>query len=246
MASLAGKVAIVTGASRGIGRAIAERLAQDGAAVVVDYSQSESAAQEVVAAIESKGGKAISIQADLSQIKDIRRLFQTTLEQFGQLDILVNNAGTSLYKPLAETTEEEFDHQFTVNAKGTFFALQAAAQHMTDNGRIVSVSTAGTISGGIKFSAYVGSKSAIEGFTLCLAQELGERGITVNTVLPGIIETEMSTKTLSEDAQQAMIAQTPLRRMGKPEDVADVVAFLVSDQARWITGRNIPVDGGLA
>ncbi len=243
MASLTGKVAIVTGASRGIGRAIAERLAQDGATVVVDYSQSADKAQEVVAAIEAKGGTAIALQADMSQVAQIRSLFQETIDKFGKIDILVNNAGTSLFKPLAETTEAE---QFALNAKGTFFALQEAAKHLSDNGRIVNISTAGTVSGGANFAAYVGSKSAIEGFGLCLAKELGGRGITVNAVLPGITETDMSLETLPDEARQAMVAQTSLGRLGKPEDIADVVAFLVSDRARWITGRSIQADGGLS
>ncbi len=246
MASLTGKVAIVTGASRGIGRAIAERLAQDGATVVVDYSQSADKAQEVVAAIEAKGGTAIALQADMSQVAQIRSLFQETIDKFGKIDILVNNAGTSLFKPLAETTEAEFDKQFALNAKGTFFALQEAAKHLSDNGRIVNISTAGTVSGGANFAAYVGSKSAIEGFGLCLAKELGGRGITVNAVLPGITETDMSLETLPDEARQAMVAQTSLGRLGKPEDIADVVAFLVSDRARWITGRSIQADGGLS
>lgn len=246
MSSLQGKVAIVTGSSRGIGRAIAERLAQDGATVVVDYSHSADKAEEVVSTIEAAGGKAIAIQADMSQVADIRRLFQETIDRFSKIDILVNNAGTSLFKPLAETTEEEFDKQFALNARGTFFALQEAAKRLSSGGRIVNISTGGTVKGGANFAAYVGSKSAMEGFGMCLAHELGERGITVNAVLPGVTETDMNLDTLPEEARQAMIAQTPLGRLGKPADIADVVAFLVSDQARWITGRNIPVDGGLA
>lgn len=246
MTSLTGKVAIVTGASRGIGRAIAERLAQDGATVVVDYSHSADKAQEVVSAIEAKGGTAIALQADMSQVAQIRTLFQETIDKFGKIDILVNNAGTSLFKPLAETTEAEFDKQFALNAKGTFFALQEAAKHLSDNGRIVNISTTGTVSGGANFAAYVGSKSAIEGFGLCLAKELGARGITVNAVLPGLTETDMSLETLSDEARQAMVAQTSLGRLGKPEDIADVVAFLVSDRSRWITGRSIQADGGLS
>lgn len=246
MASLAEKVAIVTGASRGIGRAIAEKLAQEGATVVINYSHSADKAQEVVSAITAQGGKAIATQADISRVADISRLFQETVDKFGKLDILVNNAGISLFKPLAETTEQEFDQQFALNAKGTFFALQEAALKVSDGGRIVNISTGGTVNGGANFSAYVGSKAAIEGFSKCLAKELGQRGITVNTVLPGVTETDMNLETLPEEARAAMIAQTPLGRLGKPEDIADVVAFLVSDQARWITGRNIPVDGGLA
>lgn len=245
MGDLTNKVAIVTGASRGIGRAIALRLAQAGATVVVDYTHNADKAEEVVSSITAMGGKAIAIQADMSKITDIRRLFQETMNRFGKLDILVNNAGASLFKPLVETTEEEFDHQFALNAKGTFFALKEAARQISDQGRIVNISTGGTVNGGANFAAYVGSKSALEGFGMCLAKELGDRGITVNAVLPGVTETDMNLETMPEKARQAMIAQTSLQRLGKPEDIADVVAFLVSDQARWITGRNIPVDGGL-
>ena len=246
MANLTGKVAIVTGSSRGIGQAIAERLGQDGATVVVNYTHSADKAKGVVSTIETAGGKAIALQADMSQLPDIRRFFQEVMNQFDRFDILVNNAGVSLHKPLVETTEAEFDQQFALNAKGTFFALQEAARQISDNGRIVNISTGGTVNGGANFAAYVGSKSALEGFGMCLAKELGDRGITVNAVLPGVTETDMNLETLPEAARQAMIEQTPLKRLGQPADIADVVAFLVSDQARWITGRNIPVDGGLA
>ena len=147
MASLKGKVAIVTGASRGIGRAIAEQLAQDGASVVVNYAHSIDKAQDVVSAIEVEGGKALAVQADINQPADIRRLFQEIIDRFGHLDIVVNNAGIAIYKPLVEATEEEFDTTFTLNAKGTFFALQEAARHTSDGGRIVNISTAGTVPG---------------------------------------------------------------------------------------------------
>ena len=229
MGNLTGKVAIVTGSSRGIGRAIALRLASDGANVVVNYAHSADKAQEVVKDIEADGGKAIAVEADLSDLASIRRLFEETTDKFGQLDILVSNAGTSLYKPLAETTEEEFDAQFALNTKGTFFVLQEAARRMADGGRIVCISTGGTVSGGAGFAAYIGSKSAIEGFTMSLAKEIGERGITVNTVLPGVTDTDMNAEIMPEDAREAMVGQTPLKRLGQPEDIADVVAFLVSD-----------------
>ena len=246
MAALTGKVAIVTGASRGIGRAIAERLGQEGAIAIINYKHSADKAEEVVSTIEAAGGKAIAIQADMSHLTDIRRLFQKVMNEFDRFDILVNNAGVSLHKSLEETTEEEFDRQFALNTKGAFFALQEAAREIANNGRIINISTGGTINGGANFAAYVGSKCALEGFGKCLAKELGHRGVTVNSVLPGVTETDMSLDTLSEEARQAMIAQTTLGRLGKPADIADVVAFLVSDQARWITGRSIPVDGGLA
>ena len=154
MAKLDGKVALVTGASRGIGRAIAERLAQDGATVVVNYARNADAAQEVVSAIEATGGKATAVQADVSRVEDIRRLFRETVDRFGRLDILVNNAGTAIYKPLAEATEEEFDKTFALNARGTFFAMQEAARRMAEGGRIVSLSTGGTAAGAPSASFY--------------------------------------------------------------------------------------------
>ncbi|BAZ48585.1 short-chain dehydrogenase/reductase SDR [Nostoc sp. NIES-4103] len=242
MASLAGKVAIVTGASRGIGRAIAERLARDGASVVVNYANSSAKAKEVIAGIEAQGGQALAIQADISKVDDIRHLFKATVDHFGHLDILVNNAGIALYKPLVQLTEEEFDTTFTINARGTFFALQEAARWMADNGRIVSISTGGTVSPSPTASIYTGSKAAVEQFTKVLAKEIGERGITVNAVSPGFTDTEMlaNNPQLKEKGEK----MSPLGRLGRPADVADVVAFLVSEEARWLTGQNIQAGGG--
>lgn len=243
MASLTGKVAIVTGASRGIGRAIAQRLATDGASVVINYAHSADQAQEVVSTIEAEGGKALAVQADMSQVADIRRLFQETIDKFDKLDILVNNAGIAMYKPLAEATEEDFDSTFALNAKGTFFALQEAARRMTDNGRIVSISTGGTAMGSPGGSFYTGSKAAVEQFSKALAKEIGDRGITVNVVSPGFTDTEM----LAENPQfkEMGAKMSPLGRLGQPEDIADVVAFVVSEQGRWITGQNIEAGGGV-
>ena len=243
MGNLTGKIAIVTGASRGIGRAIAERLAQDGASVVINYARSADQAQSVVKSVEEKGGQALAVQADMSQVADINRLFQQTVDKFGKLDILVNNAGVAIYKPLAEATEEEFDSTFALNAKGTFFALQAASRYISDNGRIVNISTGGTILGSAGGSFYTGSKAAVEQFSKALAKEIGDRGITVNVVSPGFTDTEM----LGENPQFKEMGSkmSPLGRLGQPEDIADVVAFLVSDQGRWITGQNIEAGGGV-
>ncbi|MBR8834317.1 MAG: SDR family oxidoreductase [Stigonema ocellatum SAG 48.90 = DSM 106950] len=243
MASLTGKIAIVTGGSQGIGRAIAEQLAENGASVVVNYVHNTDKAKEVVATIESGGGEAIAVQADISQVADIRSLFQQTIDRFGQLDILVNNAGVAIYKPVVEATDEDFDTTFALNARGTFFALQEAARRMVNGGRIVSISTAGTVAGAPTASFYTGSKAAVEQFTKALAKELGGRGITVNTVSPGFTDTDM----LAHNPQFKEIGaqMSPLGRLGQPADVADVVAFLVSDQARWITGQNIQAGGGV-
>lgn len=243
MASCAGKVAIVTGASRGIGRAIAERLASDGASVVINYARSADEAQEVVKAIEEKGSKAVAVQANISQIADIRRLFQETVDRFGGLDILVNNAGVAIYKPVAEVTQEDFDKTFALNAKGTFFCLQEAVRRMADGGRIINISTGGTAMGSPGSSFYTGSKAAVEQFSKALSKEIGDHGITVNIVSPGFTDTEM----LADNPQfKGMGAKmSPLGRLGQPQDIADVVAFLVSEQGRWITGQNIQAGGGV-
>lgn len=243
MTSLTGKVALVTGASRGIGRAIAERLGEDGASMIVNYHQSENRAQEVVETIVARGGQALALQADISKLSEIRRLFQEAEDHFGPLDILINNAGIGFLRPTAEMTEEEFDRLFALNTKGTFFALQEAARHMRDGGRIVSLSTGATIAITPGFGAYAGSKAAVEQFSLALSKELGPRGITVNTILPALVDT--GTLVLPEEVIAQLIQQTPLGRLGQPRDIADIIAFLVSDQARWITGQTIRVGGGL-
>lgn len=241
MASLSGKVAIVTGASNGIGKAIAERFAEDGAIVVVNYSKNGEKAQQVVTAIQAKGGKAVVFQADMSQVPEARRLVHETVKQFGRLDILVNNAGKFMPKSLAETTESDFDEVIAVNAKGPYFAMQEAANVLREGGRIVNISTGGTRMSFPGATAYLGSKGALEQYTKGLAQELAPRGITVNTVSPGFTETGMMT----EPYRQIGVQMTPLKRLGLPIDIADVVVFLVSDEARWLTGQNIQAGGGI-
>jgi 3-oxoacyl-[acyl-carrier protein] reductase len=243
MRSLTGKVAIVTGSSRGIGRAIAQRLGKDGANVVVTYVGNRDKAQEVVSAIEASGSKAIALQVDMRNIAEIRNLFQKTLEHFGKLDILVNNAaGKNVFKLTAEMTEDEYDSMFAIT-KGVYFALQEAARHMADGGRIVSLSSSGTAMAIPTGGAYAGCKAAIEQFSMGLAKELGARGITVNTVSPGVTETDGLV--LNQEQVNQMIAQTPLGRLGKPEDVANAVALLVSDDAHWVTGQGLRANGGI-
>lgn len=241
MGSLKGKVAIVTGASNGIGRGIAERLAQDGATVVVNYAKSADKAKQVVTGIEAKGGKAVAMQADMSKVADVRQLVKNAVTQFGRLDILVNNAGDFLAKPLAETTEEEFDRLFALNAKGPYFAMQEAAKTIADGGRIVNISTDGTHLGFSGATVYLGSKGALEQFTKGLAHELAPKGVTVNTVSPGFTETDM----MKEPFRTVGIQMSPLKRIGLPGDIADVVAFVVSEDARWLTGQNLHAGGGV-
>jgi 3-oxoacyl-[acyl-carrier protein] reductase len=241
---LTGKVAIVTGGSRGIGRAIAERMGQEGATVVVNYTKSADRAQEVVQHIEASGGHAAAIQADMSILADVQQLFTETQEKFGRLDILVNNAGTATFTPIADVTEAEFDGLFALNVKGAFFAMQEAARRLADGGRIVNISSSITISGGPGTSVYAGTKGALEQFTMAAAKELGPRGITVNTVSPGGTETDLMYAVVPKAAQEHMVQASPLGRLGKPDDIADVVAFLCGDGGRWLTGQNIRANGG--
>jgi 3-oxoacyl-[acyl-carrier protein] reductase len=238
------KVALVTGASRGIGRAIAVRLGRDGAAVVINYAGNQQAAQETVSAIDAAVGSAVAVQADVSKRADVERLFDETIQHFGRLDFLVNNAGIMFNKPLAEVTEEEFDRIFAVNVKGTFFACQQAARRMADGGRIINFSSSTTAMMLPTYGAYVATKGAVEQMSHVLAKELGPRGITVNVVSPGPTDTELFGQGKTEQDKQRFAQMAALGRLGQPEDIADVVALLVSDEARWITGQNIRANGG--
>lgn len=241
--SLQGKVAIVTGSSRGIGRAIAERLGRDGANVVVTFAGNRDKAEEVVETIEATGSKAIALQVDMRKLEEVRTLFEKTIDHFGKVDILVNNAaGKNIFKPTAQMTENEYNNMFDIT-RGVYFALQQAAHHLADNGRIISISTSGTAMAIPAGGAYAGCKAAIEHFSAALAKELGDRRITVNTVSPGVTQTDGLV--LAQEQVNQMIAQTPLGRLGQPEDLADAVALLVSDDAHWITGQSIRANGGI-
>ncbi|WP_009630693.1 glucose 1-dehydrogenase [Synechocystis sp. PCC 7509] len=243
MASLSGKVAIVTGSSRGIGRAIAEKLGRDGANVVVTYAENQAKAEEVVQKIASFGSRASAVRVDMRKLEDVKSLFEKATAQFGKIDILINNAaGVNVFKPTVEMTEDEYNSMFDIT-RGVYFALQQAAHHLADNGRIVSISTSGTAMAIPAGGAYAASKAAIEHFSTALAKELGARGITVNTVSPGVTETEGLV--LEPEQVNQMIAQTPLGRLGQPADITDAVALLVSDHARWITGQSIRANGGI-
>lgn len=241
---LAGKVALVTGASRGIGRAIAEKLGRLGASVVVNYWQSADKAADVVATIEQSGSRAVAVRGDVRQVADIRRLFQTAIEQFGQIDILVNNAGGGITAPLTDLTEAQYEEQFAFNTKSALFAMQEAAHHLADNGRIINISATLTLYGVAGAALYGGSKRAMEYFTLAGARELGSRGITVNTVSPGGVETDVY-RANAPAVQRQAAQSSPLGRMGHTDDIADVVAFLASPNGRWLTGQTLLADGGV-
>ena len=241
--SLEGKVALITGSSSGIGRAIAERLAQDGASVIINYVKSPQKAQSVVRTIEGKGAKAMAIQADVSNVNDIRRLFQASLQHFGRMDFVIANSGMFNQQSFMETTEEDYDAMFALNAKGAFFTLQEAGKHLQDGGRVIFISSGATAMSYPGAAAYKGSKAAGEQFVKTLAKELGPRQITVNTVSPGFTETEM----LPSDPafRKTGINMSPLGRLGQPEDIADVVSFLISEEGGWITGNTIQAGGGI-
>jgi 3-oxoacyl-[acyl-carrier protein] reductase len=242
---LDGKVALVTWASRGIGRAIALRLGHDGAAVVVNYSGNHEAARETVSAIDAVSGRAVAVQGDVAKVVDIQRLVDASFEHFGRLDILVNNAGVMFNKPVADVTEEEFDRIFAVNVKGPFFTCQQAAKRMADGGRIINFSSSTTAMMLPTYGAYVATKGAVEQMSHVLAKELGSRGITVNVVSQGPIDTELFGQGKSEQDKQRFAQMAALGRLGQPKDIADVVALLVSDDASWITGQNIRANGGI-
>ncbi|WP_321475637.1 glucose 1-dehydrogenase [uncultured Paludibaculum sp.] len=234
---LSGKTAIVTGASRGIGRAIASSLASEGARVIVNYTRSASEAEALAAEISG-----LAVQADVSVVADIRRLFDAAEAAFGPLDILINNAGVASFQPVADSTEEQYDQIFSVNARGTYFCCREAALRLRNGGRIVSISTGATVSSPAGSAIYCSSKAAVEQLTRALAHELGPRSITVNTVSPGFTDTDM----LNQFPTLVGIAagMSPLGRVGQPSDVADVIAWLCTDEARWVTGQNVQAGGG--
>lgn len=241
MPKLSGKTAIVTGAARGIGRAVAERLAQDGAAVVVNGVSSRETAEAVAHGIREAGGRAHVAMADVSQPEEVRRLFDEAERVFGPLDIVAAMAGVLKPVSIARATPEDYDWHFSINVKGTFLTFSEAARRMRDGGRIIGCSSNLTRMPREGLGLYQASKAAVELLTKSLAKEVGRRQITVNTVAPGGTDTDM----LTEERRQAVASYTPLGRVGMPRDIADVVAFLASDDARWVNGQVIGVNGGV-
>jgi 3-oxoacyl-[acyl-carrier protein] reductase len=238
--SLERKNALITGGSRGIGRAIALGLAAEGAAIAIGYVKSDSRASEALKAIGGAGGRAVAIKADLSQPAEVARLFDETEQKIGPLDIVVASAADIMVKPLLDSTEEDYDRIFNTNTKGVFFTLKEAARRLRDGGRVIVVSTGGTKMFFPDQSLYLGSKGAVEQFVRCLSWELAERRITVNVVSPGPTETDM----MQDRYRDRAAAMSPFNRVGDPKDIAGIAVFLASDAGRWVTGQNIAAGGG--
>lgn len=245
---LEGKTALITGASRGIGRAIAFRLASDGASTAVNYVAKAEAADDVVEKIRENGGKAVALQGDVRRTADVQRLFDETEKAFGAIDILVNNAGVALEKttPIADVTDEQFDCLFAVNARGTFMPLREAARRIADGGRIINISTTIIRMALPGYAVYAGTKAAVEMFTRILSKELEGRGITVNAVAPGPVETDLFNTGKTEEVKRRMADMAPLKRLGQPEDIARVVAFLAGREGEWVNGQILYANGGMA
>jgi 3-oxoacyl-[acyl-carrier protein] reductase len=244
--NLKGKIALVTGGSRGIGRAIATTLAGAGATVVINYKGNQSAADEVVRTVEAAEGQAIAVQADISKPDEVERLFKTTLDRYGKIDILVNNAGITRDTLLLRMKEEDFDAVLDTNLRGVYLCTKAALRPMTKarSGRIINITSVVGLMGNAGQSNYAAAKAGIIGFTKSTAREMASRNITINAVAPGYVETEL-TGVLSEQIRTAILENIPLGRLGTPQDVANVVCFLASDQAAYITGQTLTVDGGM-
>ncbi len=245
MAKLSGKVAVVTGASKGIGASIAEHLAAEGASVVVNYASSKSGADAVVNRITRAGGKAIAVQGDVSKPEDISRLFSETVSHYGKLDILVNNAGVYDFAPLGAITPEHFHRQFDLNVLGLLLTSQEAVKFIgSDGGSIINISSIVGTSPMAQASVYSATKAAVNAITISLSQELGPKKIRVNSLSPGMVETEGAAGFLGGDFEKAAVAQTPLGRIAQPKDIATAAVFVASDDAGWVNGQTLVLAGG--
>lgn len=246
MKNLAGKVAVVTGSSKGIGAAIAQKLAEAGAKVVVNYSGNQAAADETVALINAKGGEAFAIKADVSKKAEIARLFEDSITRFGKIDIWVNNAGVMLNALIKDLSEEQLERQLDINFKGVFYSLQQAATQLSDNGSIINLSSTVTRTIFPTYGVYAATKAAVEQMSRVFAKEIGSRGINVNCVLPGPTGTDLFLDGKSEEQIAQLASTNAFKRLGTPEDIAKVIVFLAAEEAKWITGQSIGANGGMA
>ncbi len=244
---LTGKVAVVTGASKGIGAAIAKALAAQGASVVVNYAASQAGAEAVVAAITAAGGQAIAVQGDVAKSAEAQAIIAAAITAFGRLDILVNNAGVYEFSPIADITEDQFRRMFDTNVLGVLLTTQAAVKHLGEGASIINIGSAVTTLNPPDSTIYTGTKGAVDAITGVLAMELGPKRIRVNTISPGIVETEGSHAAgfMGSPFEADAVAQTPLGRVGQPDDIADVAVFLASDASRWLSGERLSASGGL-
>jgi len=248
MNKLTGKVAVVTGASKGIGAGIAKGLAAAGAAVVVNYASSKEGADQVVAEIEGQGGKAIAVQGDVSKAADVQRIFAKTKKEFGRLDVLVNNAGVYQFAALAEITEEQFHRQFDTNVLGLLLATQEAVKYFgAEGGSVINIGSTASRLTPPTTAVYTATKGAVDAVTHVLAKELGPKRIRVNSINPGMVETEgaHTSGVIGSDFQKGLEAQTPLGRIAQPEDIAPIAVFLASRDSGWVTGETLLASGGL-
>lgn len=247
MSKLAGKVAVVTGASKGIGAGIATALAAEGAAVVVNYASSKSGADAVVERITNAGGKAIAVKADVSKADDAQALIDAAVKEFGRLDVLVNNSGVYEFAPLEAITPEHFHRHFDINVLGLLLTTKAASKHLGEGASVINIGSIVSRLTMPETAVYTATKGAVDAITGVLSRELGPRGIRVNSINPGMIETEGSREigVIGSDFQHAIVAQTPLGRIGQPDDIADIAVFLATDASRYMTGELLKVAGGL-
>ena len=247
MSKLKNKVAVVTGASKGIGAAIAKAMAAEGASVVVNYASSKEGADRVVADIVKKGGKAVAVQGDVAKTADVQRIFAETKKTFGKLDVLVNNAGVYQFAALGEVTEEQFHRLFNTNVLGTILASQEAVKHFNGAGNIINIGSAVSEITPPASAVYTATKGAVDAVTRVLAKELGPRKIRVNSINPGVVETEGThdAEFIGSDFQKQLEAQTPLGRIAQPDDIAPIAVFLASDDSGWLTGETLLASGGL-
>lgn len=246
MKNLSNKVILITGASKGIGAEVAKKMAAAGAKVVVNYASNQAEADSVVASIKENGGDAIAVKADVSKAADVKSLFDQSIAHYGKLDVLVNNAGIMITKLLKDTTDEDFTRQFDINVRGVFNTLREAATRLADNGSIINFSTSVNRLMLPTYSTYVATKSAVEQLTRVFSREVGSRGINVNSVSPGPTNTALFVNGKSQEQIDRLASLNPFGRIGEPGDIAEVVVFLASDEAKWINAQNIGINGGMA